>query len=202
MTGRFGAAISEHPLISHAKVLDAVGVGPDLAIVFVTGPNAGALEDICSAIRSTLEPKILLGVTGVSVLGNQREVENTAAVSLWAGRVEGLRSVRLEASRTADGWGVSGFPEDVSEGTLLLLADPFSLPVEGLLEHLHDSAPDIEVVGGLASAAARPGGNQLVTNSCSMRRCTPMERLGLSLPRARFVLWCRRGVDPLVDPSR
>ncbi|MFV2038621.1 MAG: FIST N-terminal domain-containing protein [Acidimicrobiales bacterium] len=168
MTGRFGAAISEHPLITHAtgevvgQVLDAVGEAPDVAIVFVTGPNMGALEDISAAIRSTLQPGILLGVTAVSVVGNQREVEETAAISLWAGRISGLTPVRLDARRNSDGWAIAGFPDGVGAGTLLLLADPFSIPVDGLLEHLRHEVPELVVVGGLASASGIPGGNRLV----------------------------------------
>ena len=39
---RFGAAVSEHPLLSHAtgevvgQVIDAVGEEPDVAVVFLT----------------------------------------------------------------------------------------------------------------------------------------------------------------------
>lgn len=177
MTGRFAAAISEHPLVTHAtgevvgQVLDVVGESPDVAIVFVTAPYAGALEDITDAVRGTLAPGVLLAVTGISVVGNQREVEETAAISLWAGRVgHDVRPVRLEAERTADGWGISGFPPDVSDGTLILLADPFSFPVDGLLEHLAHHVPDLVVVGGLASAGSAPGANRLVLDGDVLSR--------------------------------
>ena len=168
MTRRFGAAISEHPLVTHAvgevvgQVLDGVGEGPDVAMVFATGPSAGALEDICATIRTTLRPSTLIGVTGVSIVGNRREVEQTAAISLWAGRVDGVRSVRLEAGRGPNGWAISGFPGGVSDGTLVLLADPFSIPVDGLLQHLGQHSPELVAVGGIASAANAPGGNRLV----------------------------------------
>lgn len=167
MTGRFGAAVSEHPLVTHAtgevvgQVLDAVGEAPELAMVFVTPPYVGVIEDICAAVRATLAPGVLVGATGVSVIGNQREVEEVAAVSLWAGRIEGTRPVRLDALRSPDGWSIAGFPE-VDAGTLVLLADPFSFPVDGLLQHLEQTVPDLAVVGGLASASPTAGGNRLV----------------------------------------
>ncbi len=170
MTGRFGAAISEHPLVTHAtgevvgQVLDAVGEAPELAVAFVTPPYVGAIEDICTTIRSTLRPGVLLAATGVSIVGNQREVEEVAAVSLWVGRIPGVRPVRLDALRSPDGWSIAGFPE-ADAGTLLLLADPFSFPVDGLLQHLEDAVPALAVVGGLASASASAGGNRLVLDS-------------------------------------
>jgi small ligand-binding sensory domain FIST len=55
--------------------------------VFVTGAHLGALDDICAAVRATLAPSTLIGVTAVSVVGGAREVEEQAAVSAWAGRV-------------------------------------------------------------------------------------------------------------------
>jgi small ligand-binding sensory domain FIST len=44
---------------------------------------------------------------------------------------------------------------------LLLLADPFSFPIEDLLSWLADRHPGMPVVGAMASAAQMPGGNSL-----------------------------------------
>ena len=89
----FAAAMSEHPIATHAtgevvgQVLEALGDRPDLAVVFVTAPNGGALEDIAGVVRELLHPVTLLGATAVSVLGGDREVEEQPAVSLWAARL-------------------------------------------------------------------------------------------------------------------
>jgi small ligand-binding sensory domain FIST len=58
----------------------------------------------------------------------------------------------------------SGLAEAVetSGQTLLLVADPFSTPVDAVLDALPDAYPDLRVVGGMASAARGPGGNRLV----------------------------------------
>src|SRR5438445_8534230 len=50
---------------------------------------------------------------------------------------------------------------DVCSSDLLLLADPFSFPVDAFLRRLDEDRPGLAVIGGLASAAARPGGNRL-----------------------------------------
>jgi len=164
----YGAALSEHPLATQAvgetvgQLLETVGSAPDLAALFVTGPHKGALEDIVRAVRQLLNPRVLIGATAVSVLGGGREVEEVGGVSLFAARFGvDLEPVRLEAFRSPTeeilvaGGGVLGR----DEGTLLLLADPFSFPAEEVLDHLAVAAPHIQIVGGYASAARQPGGN-------------------------------------------
>ena len=81
MTAAFAAALSEHPLATQAvgevvgSVLEKLGAEPDLAVLFVTGPHVGALEDVAGAVRAMLRPATLLGATAVSVVGGRREVE-------------------------------------------------------------------------------------------------------------------------------
>ncbi|MGH9156750.1 MAG: FIST signal transduction protein [Acidimicrobiales bacterium] len=166
----FAAALSEHPVPAHAvgevagQVLDALGAGPDLAVLFVTPPHAGALEDAIGAIRDILRPGVLLGCAGVSVVGTNREVEHDAAVSLWAGRFGPVTPVRLTAERGPDGPVIEGWPASVpfEPGALVLLADPYSFPADAFYADLAGRHPALPVVGGNASAARGPGGNRLV----------------------------------------
>lgn len=166
----YSAALSEHPLATHAvgevvgQVLEEIGPGPDLVLCFATAAHGGALEDIAAAIRSTLAPATLLATTAVSVLAGAREVEEQPALALWAGRLDARAvPVRLEVRRTPEGVGVAGLPEELPPGQpLLLLADPFTFPVAGVLEHVAEHHPSTLVVGGLASAGRGPGGNRLV----------------------------------------
>jgi small ligand-binding sensory domain FIST len=46
--------------------------------------------------------------------------------------------------------------------TLLLLADPFTFPLDAFLRRLDDDRPGLRIVGGVASASMRPGGNRIV----------------------------------------
>ena len=199
---RFGAAVSEHPLLSHAtgevvgQVLDAVGEEPDVAAVFLTGPTITSADEVIGVIRSLLRPKLLVGCSAVSVMGNEREVEDVAAVSLWAGRVDGVVGVRLEAERTPDGWTIGGFPADVDRGTLVLLADPFSFPVDGLLHQLAEHAPALRVVGGLASASAAPGGNRLILDDA----VSSAGAVGFVVPEGAASTLVSQGCRPVGEP--
>ncbi len=168
---RYAAALSEHPLATQAtgeivgQILEEIGTAPDLAVLTVTAPHAGAIEDISRAVRMMLNPRVVIGATAVSVLGGSREVEESAAISLWAARFGvDLEPVRLEAFRSPSGEIIvaGGGAIGRNTGTLLLLADPFSFPAEEILEHLSGAASGVKIIGGMASAARAPGGNTLV----------------------------------------
>ncbi|HVM05039.1 MAG TPA: FIST N-terminal domain-containing protein [Acidimicrobiales bacterium] len=166
----FAAALSQHPVPATAvgevvgQVLEQLGPAPDLAVVFVTPPHAGALEDAAAAIADVLRPGTVIGCAAVSVVGTAREVERSAGVSLWAGRFGPVEPVRLTAGREGNELTVAGWPESLpfEPSALLLLADPFSFPVQALYEDLASRHPGLRVLGGNASAAAGPGGNRLV----------------------------------------
>ncbi len=138
----FGAAISEHPLATQAtgevvgEVLERVGEAPDLAVLFVTPPHLGLMAEIAETVRTVLRPGTLLGAAASTVVGGPREVEEGPAISLWAGRVGPVEPVRLETQRLNGGWALTGLPaqdDDAPPRTLLLLTDPFTIPMDGVL---------------------------------------------------------------------
>jgi small ligand-binding sensory domain FIST len=162
----FASALSEHPEPAEAvgevagSVLERLGSEPELAALFCSPHHVEALADIAESVRRILRPGVLIGTTGVAVLGGAREVEDAPALSLWAGRVaEVPRAVRLTAVRTPSGVALQGLSASTlgPGDTLVLLADPFSLPIDAIVD-----AVDNPVIGGLASAATSPGGNRLV----------------------------------------
>ena len=168
------AALSEHPVTAHAtgevigQVLERGGTRPDLALLFVTPPHAGALEDAARAVESTLEPAVLLGCAAESVAGPRREVEQSAAVTLWtAGALEA--DALFLGSLGPDG--PPGWPgeDDLTfrPRAVVLLADPFSFDAESFFEWLDRRHPGLPVIGGMASAARGPGGNRLVVGGTS-----------------------------------
>jgi small ligand-binding sensory domain FIST len=166
----FAAAMSEHPVPAHAvgevtgALLDELGERPDLVVVFLTPPFAGALEDAVRAIDDILHPLALVGCAAESILGPHREVEHTPAVTAFAARTGPLLPVALDAAVSSDGeLVVDGWPESTAfepEG-LLLVADPFSFPADRFLGWLGARHPGLPVIGGMASAGRAPGGNRL-----------------------------------------
>ncbi|MGH9027040.1 MAG: FIST signal transduction protein [Acidimicrobiia bacterium] len=169
---RFAAALSQHPIASHAvgetagEVLDQLdGENPDLLVLFASPHFVGAMEDVAATLRTLLDPAILLGGTASSIIGGAQEVEEEPALSVFAARLPDatLTPVQLHVEDTSDGHALVGWPH--ARGTarsLVLFADPFSFPVDAFLARCNEDLPSLAVVGGLASAARGPGGNRLV----------------------------------------
>jgi small ligand-binding sensory domain FIST len=171
VTARFAAGLSQHPVPVEAvgeAVGDVVerleGEQPDLVLLFASPHHVGAFDDIASATHAILEPAVMLGATAVAVVGGPREVEDGPGLSVFAACLPGagLTPMTLGLAHTPDGPSVVGWPPDVpDDGTLLLLADPFSFPGDAFLARLNDDRPGTRAVGGFASAARGPGGNRL-----------------------------------------
>jgi len=169
---RFAAGLSRHPVLAHAvgEVAGAVleqlnGDDPDLVVCFASPHFVGGLDDAVFALRNVIDPGTLIGATAVSVIGGAYEIETEPAFSVFAACLPDARvtPVELHVEQTPDGPAIVGWPDlDTAPSTLLLLADPFSFPVDALLHRLNEDRPDLTVIGGLASAAARPGGNRVV----------------------------------------
>ena len=199
---RFGAALSEHPLPTHAigevvgEVAEQVGEKPDLAVLFVTAPSIGVVEEFAGTVREVLKPETLIGTSAISVIGGGHEAENVAAVSLWAGQVGPVEPVRMEAQRNPDGWELRGVPY-AEAGTMLLLPDPFTFPADGFLEQMARDRSRLAIVGGLASAARGPGGNRLVLNDQVFTDGAVGAVLGPNVPVRTVV---SQGCRPIGDP--
>ncbi len=166
----FASALSRHPVTGQAlgdaigSILEQIGERPDLVVVTVTRPHAGALEDIVAAVDALLHPLGLIGCAAESVVGRDSEVEELPAISLWAGRVGPLAPLELTATRsTDDEWRFSGLPTALgfTPSALLVLADPFTFPMTEFGEHLASTRPGLPVIGGYASGASWPGGTRL-----------------------------------------
>jgi small ligand-binding sensory domain FIST len=136
------------------------GARPDLVMVFAATPNLDHVEDGVEAVRDRLgEDAALLGCGAQGVVGAGRELED-AGVVVWAaslpqGEVEGFH---LEAVPTPEGQvAVGGVPEMGVADATIMLADPFTFPVEPLLAQLSVDYPGLPIIGGIASAATGPG---------------------------------------------
>ena len=151
--------------------LPSDATSPDLALLFVTPAHAGQLEKAAEVVRATLSPGVLIGCSAESVVGTGREVEQGPALSLWAGRVGQVSPFSLEPfpgelgpslshpalGEVAPG-GPVGWPESLpfEPRAVLLLADPYSFPVDQLLRFLEEAHPGLPVIGGMAQGG--PGG--------------------------------------------
>ncbi len=147
------------------------GQAPDLVVAFVAGFDMSTALGLIQDLRAALQPAVFLACTAEGVIGAEHEVEQQPAVSVVGACLPGvtLRAFDLPPSR----WPAlladppefeSALALPAETQALLLLADPFSTPIEEALHVLNALRPGLPVIGGLASGAARPGYNVLACN--------------------------------------
>jgi small ligand-binding sensory domain FIST len=175
----FAAALSTAPPIAAAlqEVCAAVAGQqvdqPDLALAFFSPHHATAAETIAATLRQRLRPRVLLGCVGETVIGNDREIEDGPALSVWlakwAGRVE-LEPFHLRLEGTSEGVSLLGWPDgavtaDPASAAMLVLGDPFSFPADFFLAQVNEDCKGLRVLGGMASGISAPGECRLLLDA-------------------------------------
>lgn len=175
----------------------------DLALLFVSPHHAAAAEALAPLACDLLGTENLLGCTGEAIVATGRELEDQAAVSLWAARLPGagLHPMHLAFARTREGGTFVGWPDGLPEpwpddSTLLLVGDPYSFPADVLLERLNEDRPGVPVVGGMASGASEPGDNRLFFG----RRVETLGAVGVLLSGLKARTVVSQGCRPIGRP--
>ncbi len=135
------------------------GMDPDLAIVFASGSHLLAPEVTLEAVHETLRPGELIGCGASGIVGEGREIEEGTAISIWAADLgEGSATAfHAETQELEGAIAVLGMPELEGAGGAILLPDPVSFPLDGLLAELTTHAPGVPILGGVASAGTEEG---------------------------------------------
>ncbi|HET9102041.1 MAG TPA: FIST N-terminal domain-containing protein [Solirubrobacteraceae bacterium] len=146
------------------SVRRALGTSPDLAVVFAAGAHLSDPAISLAAVHEALAPAALIGCGAAGVLGPGREVEAGTAISVWAATLGDGGARPFHADVTGDGEeGVLiGLPDCPPDASLIMLADPFSFPTDGVLDGLARIAPAVPVLGGLASGRTPDGAAALM----------------------------------------
>jgi small ligand-binding sensory domain FIST len=111
-----------------------------------------------------------VGCTGEGVIGEQQEVEGTPGATLWAAHMPGayLAPIRVSFSGLHDRLTLEEWPKSMPRGTdravFILLADPFSTPMQDVLTLMDDRYPEAVAIGGLAGGGQDMGDNRLFLN--------------------------------------
>lgn len=167
----FGDGLAQGPdLVAAAEDATAhalaplAGRRPDLLAVFVCHPTADAVADAASRAMEVAGARVSIGCGAGGVIGDARGVEGAPAVAVWAASLPEARltSFRLDATRTDRGLSVGGMPtRGDGDAVAILLADPFTFPVQGFVEQSGSVLGGLPLVGGLASGGTGPGTSRL-----------------------------------------
>jgi small ligand-binding sensory domain FIST len=190
----------------------------DVLLVFVSAHHARSLGEIERVLTARLAPRHVLMVAGEGVIAGALEVEAAPGIGALACVLPGVSvttfssddlpmSLGIDPPARAEGEGhAAAHDDDLSRiaqrvgivpghRATIVLADPFSTPIEGVLGTFSraralcspggaGSAQGAEaehrrgvIAGGFASAATRPGGNALMVDG----RLQSSGLIGLSL---------------------
>ena len=173
---RFGVGLSQaadpHDAAREACAAVRVSLGdapPTLVVMFASPDLCEDAEGLLAAVHAELAPENLIGSMGEAVVGAGREIEEGPALAVWAAVLPGTEVIpfRLVARPLGEGLGVLGWPDAVADapagniGPIIMLADPFTFPADGLLAELNHEPGAPVVVGGMASGGRRPGVHRL-----------------------------------------
>ena len=155
-----------------AAVRAELGEQPiDLALAFLSPHFVSPIAQVAATLRESLAPACLMGTTAHGVITREHELESGVALTLVAARLPGVALspfILMNETWTDAGRDAAAFaraaPGAIGAEVVLLLADPFSLDLEKTLGTFNRLAPGVRVVGGLASAGARPRSNALILN--------------------------------------
>lgn len=143
----------------------------DLAMVFATAHHADAFDLIHRHLTNGLKPRTVLGTTAEGVIGKGREVESDRpGLSVLAATLPGT-TVKPFHYEQIDWATLIESPDalrdqidvrDLDIRAIVMLADPFSTPLVKLLPTFAETFGAVPLVGGMASAASKPGENRLL----------------------------------------
>lgn len=171
---RFGDALVEDEDLERAAELALRGATaslegrrPDLAAVFVCADSEEAASAALRLAGPATEAQTVIGCTASGVIGDGRGLEGRHAVAVWCAVLPDvrLRSFALEVMPTDDGLAVIGMPEPAADDVAaVVLADPWSFPVDGFVASSNDTHRGLPVIGGIASGARGRGSTRLLVD--------------------------------------
>jgi len=140
----------------------------DLAVLFVTAALVPSVEALVAGIHAALRPGTMIGITGEGVLGGEVEIERRPGAALWVGTLPGVTLHAFHIGMRE--WAELLEDEEklkqrvgAENRAQLLLGDPFTTPIDQVLERF-DTWLKAPTFGGMGSAAQSPGGNRLILN--------------------------------------
>ena len=120
---RFAAALStEEDLRAAIKEVTSAAIAqlerkPDLAMLFISSNHAAHAGEIAELVCRAIGSETLLGCTGESIVGGNREIEGQPAISLWLASLPNstVQLMHLNFEQTGEGGTFTGWPADLPE---------------------------------------------------------------------------------------
>jgi small ligand-binding sensory domain FIST len=156
------------------QALDAVdGRRPDLLAVFVSGGDPDSTTQALRRATELAKSSTAIGGSAPGVIAAGRGIEASPAVAAWCAVLPEVhtRSFALEVMPTESGMAVIGMPEQhPDDAVAIMLADPWSFPVDGFIEESNSALPGLPIVGGMAAGTRGRGSTRLLIDDRIVER--------------------------------
>jgi len=146
---------------------------PDLAMVFACGADPDVVAAAGQRAAAVTGAPAVVGCSAPGVIGGGRGVEATSAVAVWCAVLPDVRvrTFHLEVMPASAGMAVVGLPERADDDVVaVLLADPWSFPIDGFVERSNVALGGLPLVGGLASGLRGRGSTRLFLDGQALDR--------------------------------
>ncbi|MDP6357126.1 MAG: FIST N-terminal domain-containing protein [Planctomycetota bacterium] len=142
----------------------------DLACLFISADHREDAHELLEGIHRLAEIGALIGCTGESIIGSNKEIEQAPAVSLWLAKMPDVNVLPF-----AMGMGEISLAGDLNDWTIrtgaspdrqpyfIVLPEPFTSDPKKTLEALNETYEGSTIFGGVPSAGG-PGENLLFYN--------------------------------------
>jgi small ligand-binding sensory domain FIST len=153
------------------QMIDRLGEHVDLALIFPSSHFVKHAAGLGVNLRRAIGAKVMIGCCAEGVIGPQHEIEGEPAVAVVAAQLPGvdiepfhiagpdLMDLARAPMRFDD-----YVPASRDTRGYVMIADPFSSPMERVLDAFNHMCEGVPIIGGLASAARQPGDNRLFMN--------------------------------------
>ncbi|MFQ5489805.1 MAG: FIST N-terminal domain-containing protein [Phycisphaerae bacterium] len=174
---QFASALSTRsdPLAAVDDLIEQTGAtlapaSANLLLLFCSAHHEDQLNQVVTRLGETFGRAGIFGCTAEGTLGADREVQSTCSMSMLVGSLPGVRlhpfhldRDRIEALDDAELPSLLGVDTD-NPPLVLVFGEPFSFPIVDFLKRTNRDLPGVPIIGGMASAAERPGQNRLILN--------------------------------------
>lgn len=160
----FSSAVSVHPVPATAvgevcgEIIDKLTGEIDLAIITLTPPFVGTMEDIAKSIKALLKPRVMLISCTSSVIGTNQEIDGSPAISLWcATDMSDVHAFSAESGGPIPTTEQLGFVP----AALVLLGEPRTFDYVPFFKNLAEVHPTLGVAGGYSPVPSTPASASL-----------------------------------------
>lgn len=135
-------------------LVSLTGIEPDVLFVFASHHHADYYGEILQMAGRRLPAKAVIGCSGVGIAGMERELEHQPALALLALALPGAKIATArftQQSFDSPDWPLQTGIDPADANGWLILADPFRLDGDAMVDAFAAAYPGAQIVGGFAS---------------------------------------------------